>query len=96
MPKFRKKPVVIEAMQFDGSWEGAQPILQWIEDHKLLDQAGPTWSDSRDGQSEPLLYIHTLEGTMAAGPGDWVIRGVAGEFYPCKPDIFGATYEPAE
>ena len=42
------------------------------------------------------LLIGTLEGTMAAAPGDWVIKGVAGEFYPCKPDIFEATYEPVE
>ncbi len=42
------------------------------------------------------LFIITLEGTMEAVPGDWIIKGVKGEFYPCKPDIFAATYEPAE
>ena len=41
------------------------------------------------------IYVQTLEGSMWAGPWDWIIRGVAGEFYPCKPDIFDATYEPA-
>ena len=93
MPKFRKKPVVIEAMQFDGSWESAQPILQWMEQHKPIDRSGPRWSDA--GAAGPYIHINTLEGEMTASPGDWVIKGVQGEFYPCKPDIFAATYEPA-
>jgi hypothetical protein len=61
MPKFRKKPVVIEAVRHEGP--------------------------------EPLL-IETLEGNLTAQPGDWIITGVKGERYPCKPDIFEATYEP--
>lgn len=60
MAKFRKKPVVIEAVQLTERTE-----------------------------------IHTLEGTMVGEPGDWLITGVKGEQYPCKPDIFAATYEPA-
>lgn len=80
--KFRKKPVVIEAMQFKGKWTGdGADILEWMGH-------GGGWSQ---GTSE--LKIHTLEGVMTASSGDWIIKGVAGEFYPCKPDIFDATYD---
>ena len=81
MAKFKKKPVVIEARPYDGSWESAKPILDWIEDRDAC------WGD--DGT----LIIPSLEGMMTASPGDWIIRGIKGEFYPCKPDIFEATYE---
>jgi hypothetical protein len=83
MPNFRKKPVVIEAWQFDGSWASASPIIQMAD--------SMSWTDSNGGQIE----IDTLEGAMTASAGDWIIKGVKGEFYPCKPDIFTATYEPA-
>jgi hypothetical protein len=83
--KFRKKPVVIEAQTFDGTREGAEAILPWM--------AG-SGASYRPGVSR--IFILTLEGTMEASPGDWIIRGVKGEFYPCKPDIFEQTYEPAE
>lgn len=87
--KYRKKPVVVEAVQWDGSIEGpngADAIEQW---------SGKTacWADSN---LETRIFIKTLEGEMRADPGDWIIRGVKGEFYPCKPDIFAATYEVAE
>ena len=80
--QFRKKPVVIEAWQ----WLGGE--------FKASDVCFPTfgkvhWID------ETRLAVETLEGKMFASPGDWIIRGVKGEFYPCKPDIFAATYEPA-
>ena len=78
--KFRKKPVVIDAWKFDGSWASARPIVE--KSSKI------TWSDCR-------ISIETLEGTMEAAPGDWIICGVKGEFYPCKPDIFEQTYEAA-
>ena len=86
--RFRKKPVVIEAMCL--SRENADDVLDWIcenEGHAEL-VYGPTagWLG---------VAIFTLEGTMQADPGDWIIRGVKGEFYPCKPDIFEVTYEPA-
>lgn len=84
MAKFRKKPVVIEAMQYTG--ENATEIQRFIgaaeTDESFL---RPT-----------ILKIKTLEGTMQADEGDWIIRGVKGEFYPCKPDIFSATYEAVE
>lgn len=85
MPKFRKKPVEIEAWLFDGSWESAKPVVQMAD--------GVVWSARGDGG---YVSIKTPEGVMEASPGDWIIRGVKGEFYPCKPDIFAATYEPAE
>jgi hypothetical protein len=81
MTQYRKKPVVIDAWLFDGSWKSAQPIVE------MCDRAA--WSDFGGGR----ISIDTLEGTMEAMPGDWIIKGVKGEFYPCKPDIFKATYD---
>lgn len=97
--KFRKKPVVIEAVQWDGGAENATPIIDWIlsSGHTVRwAEARDAW-ESEDGSqgytAEPEhLAIDTLEGTMRAEPGDWIIRGIQGEFYPCKPDIFEATY----
>lgn len=82
MPKFRKKPVVIEAVQHKAS---EQP------DCFAADVMAGRMRYAEDGS----VLIDTLEGTMQAFPGDWIIRGVKGELYPCKPDIFAATYEPA-
>ena len=94
--RYRKKPVVIEAMQWDGTAEGATPIINWI-----LGNDGTARYHEPDWQihAEPPMShiaIDTIEGTMRATIGDYVIRGVQGEFYPCKPDIFEATYEPAD
>ena len=80
MPHYRKKPVVIEAREWDGS--NAVDLLAWIGE-----------AAEQDGQT---LLIHTLEGTHEASLGDFIICGVKGEFYPCKPDIFAATYDTAE
>lgn len=82
--KFRKKPVVIEAVQFTGL--NLSECLQFTGVSK----------DSADGCEVMNLpfFIDTLEGSMRVSPGDWVIKGVNGEFYPCKPDIFEKTYEP--
>lgn len=86
--KFRKKPVVIEAEQFTTNNEFGSPtmdrIVNWVNQGR--DEIG-AWHNGTD------IYIVTLEGKMRAVVGDWIIRGVAGEFYPCKPDIFEATYE---
>lgn len=84
MVAYRKKPVVIEARQFDGSLPAALDLRQWIGNAGHV-QEGDLIT----------LTIHTLEGDHRADPGDWIIRGVKGEFYPCKPDI-AATYESAE
>ncbi len=87
--KYRKKPIVIDAVQWNGSnHECWQP---WMLDAMAL-PTGTLGAVGRDGRA---LRIHTLEGTMRADDGDWIIRGVKGEIYPCKPDIFAATYEIA-
>lgn len=85
MSKYRKKPVVIEAVQFDGT--NRREVLSFIY---------PGMSDDALRGAEVMalpVVIGTLEGDMTVSPGDYVIRGVQGEFYPCKPDIFAATYE---
>lgn len=90
--KFRKKPVVIEAMRLDGTYEGVQRVIDWMNQHNPRFDAGnsATWTVSAYYGK---VKIQTLEGEMTADEGDWIIRGVKGEFYPCKPDIFEATYE---
>jgi hypothetical protein len=89
--RFRKKPVIIDAMQFDGTHACAERIVQWVNQS--------TGYSPEQGGDPPILFyygimtIRTLEGNMTGSKGDWIIRGVKGEFYPCKPDIFEATYE---
>ncbi len=80
MAKYRKKPVVIEA-------------VQWVGDNfgELTDFMHDAY-----GVDDKKIIITTLEGTMTADIGDWIIKGVQGEFYPCKPDIFEQTYERVE
>jgi hypothetical protein len=96
---FRKKPVEIQAMKWDGTAAGATRIIDWILSSGAT--ASYTCSDpdrcaKNDGDTPHWISIKTLEGTMLANLGDWIIRGVQGEFYPCKPDIFEATYEPVD
>lgn len=90
MSQYREKPfgvIVIEAEQFDGT----NAILDFFSTGPA-----PIWgNDARFKPSERALFIQTAEGVMRADVGDWIICGVKGEFYPCKPDIFEATYEPA-
>ena len=85
MAQYRKKPVVIEAIQFNG--KNAEEIEQWSNNNV---KAGPA---SEDTSTRDYLEIETLEGTMTAQPNDYIIKGVNGEFYPCKPDIFEKTYD---
>lgn len=80
MPKFRKKPVVIEAVQWDG--KNTEEVISFCP--KIIAQAR---------EITGALVIATLEGNMDAIRNDWIIKGVNGEFYPCKPDIFEKTYE---
>lgn len=92
--KYRKKPVEIEAFQYDGDLinsKGDYYVPDWAaEAHK----AGDMFYGSADGTEPPAeLYIRTLEGTHHVSVGDYIIRGVRGELYPCKPDIFEETYE---
>jgi hypothetical protein len=81
--KFRKKPVVIDAMLYDG--ENMLEVVSFVGTRCAIQRA----------PNQPIM-IDTLEGGLRATPGDWIIKGVKGEFYPCKPDIFEATYETAE
>jgi hypothetical protein len=87
--RYRKKPVEIQAMQWDGTAEGAGPIIDWV----LTGPSTATYHCEDCERGIHVLLIRTLEGTMQANAGDWIIRGVRGEFYPCKPDIFVATYD---
>lgn len=80
MTKYRKKPIVIEAMKYTGK-NNVDDILNFIGERRLAYLVGET------------LNIETLEGVMKANVGDYIIKGIKGEFYPCKPDIFEATYE---
>lgn len=93
MPKFRKKPVTIEAIQWTG--ENLAEVLEFTGKH-------PNWGKWFDSFEEyeahvnahdKIFKIKTLEGTHEASPGDWIIKGVEGEFYPCKPRIFATTYD---
>lgn len=82
--QYRKKPVVVSAIQYDGKWDTVQQMI------KTLGMEPPvTWHM----RGRPYMEISTLEGVMKANVGDWIIRGIKGECYPCKPDIFECTYE---
>lgn len=81
MPLFRKKPVVIEAVQWNGN-----NFDEVVELTGIMGVLPPS-------QKNTCVGIQTLEGTMRADIGDWIIKGIKGEVYPCKPDIFEATYE---
>ena len=85
--RFRKKPVVIYAMQYHGGNDGE--IQKWASLH------GSHIHTAVDGDGTHSLVIPTLEGDHRADLGDWIIQGVQNEFYPCKPDIFEQTYECA-
>jgi len=84
MPLFRKKPVVIEAVRWTGNMTDVEGLLARSKCDNVTQDLG-----------SPSLFIPTLEGVHEAKVGDWIIKGVAGELYPCKPEIFAETYEPA-
>jgi hypothetical protein len=95
--KYRKKPVVIEAMQWKGmldNFDDKAKVTEWIN---YMDNFEGWYMKNTD---QPAIFqgdkmvLPTLEGEMKANPGDWIIIGVNGEAYPCKPDIFEKTYEP--
>lgn len=90
MSRFRKKPVIIDAVQWQGrkSWPDLLPLIVTKFDKDVF--------GLYTGDAEQELAINTLEGRMTVSVGDWIIKGVKGEFYPCKPDIFEATYESLE
>lgn len=84
MAQYRKKPIVIEAWQVSANMNDCP---EWF-----TDEIGKS---VRSTGGMPIWFIKTLEGEMRADPGDWIIRGVKGELYPCKPDIFADSYDPA-
>jgi len=89
MAKFKKKPVVIEAFRWTGGPDQTEDptwIVEAIKRGDVYYQGGDT----------PYLTIETLEGKMRANLGDWIIKGVNGEIYPCRHDIFAKTYEQVE
>lgn len=83
MAKYRKKPVVIEAVQYSGA--NVQEIIDFTEGQAI-----------KNGGKSDFMTIPTLEGDHTATTGDWIIKGINGEFYPCKPDIFEKTYEKVQ
>jgi len=86
--KYRKKPVVIDAIPVNQILTNSHENLpDWVREGILADKII---------LDEGHIHIQTLEGRMTAQSGDWIIRGVKGEIYPCKPDIFAHTYEPVE
>lgn len=92
---YRKKPIEVEVMQWTGTELSAAEIEVWSEDKVRLSRETKVYME--DGIKKLrgwfALKIKTLEGTMTAHAGDYIIRGVAGEYYPCKGDIFAKTYE---
>lgn len=82
--KFKTKHVVKEAIQFTGS--------NCFEVMRFMGRESDIWEAELQQTDWPT--INTLEGDLGTSPGDWIIKGIKGEFYPCKPDIFEATYEP--
>lgn len=89
--QFRKKPVMIDAFCL-----GLDPMPDWFMDQVSANIVTLQGGHPLDRGSLSHALIHTLEGSMTADRGDYVIRGVKGELYPCKPDIFALTYEPVE
>ena len=100
MAKYRKKPVVIEAVQL--KWETWSEVCDFVAMPYfgggvfVSNESSEFSAVSKTGFDRIGLVIHTLEGDHLAIQDDYIIKGVHGEFYPCKPDIFGQTYEPAE
>jgi len=97
MAKFRKRPVVVEALQWNGM--NLSEIKEFVGDYAKYELHDEFYNRGEGIPSVPPwveVTIHTLEGDMCVSMGDYIIRGVSGEFYPCKPDIFEKTYELVE
>ena len=99
--KFRKKPVVIEAVtvvyaEMIANGPEHSPFSEHPDWLAAAVEDGTLALSTRNARDYAVPVIKTLEGEMEAMPGDYIIRGVKGELYPCKPDIFAATYEPVE
>ena len=91
--KYFKKPVIIEAIRWTG--KNLREVISFTDGRPdtKSHHAGMKWEEYEDLVARDGLKIFTLEGKMSATVGDWIIRGIKGEHYPCKPDIFAATYE---
>lgn len=81
--KYKKKPIIIEAIQFEDTAERICELSEFMGEARI----------NYEDKNNPYIPVETLEGTMRASVGDYIIKGVNGEFYPCKPDIFEKTYE---
>lgn len=92
MAQFRKKPIIVEAVQ----WMPGRYFKHFQHGREMWLEKAMNGSDSVIVVDGDKLIVKTLEGVMVANPGDWIIRGVKGELYPCKNDIFMATYDAAE
>lgn len=95
--KYRKKPVVIEAFQYDGDLifqDGIPYVPEWAME--AYNDGTMYFAALSVGEPPCELFIQTLEGSMHASVGDYIIKGVSGEIYPCKPDIFEKTYDKVE
>ena len=90
--KYKKKPIIIDAIQFDGL--NLEEIKLFVGDNIIYDIIDTAWQVGK-GRPHILMKIKTLEGDMNVSEMDYIIKGVNGEFYPCKPDIFNKTYEEA-
>ncbi len=101
MPLFRKKPVMIEAVRFERltllegdvyniQFDMSESLPKWVRNAIIDDLLCPNFKDGKT------LVVSTLEGDHIVSPGDWIIRGVKNEIYPCKPDIFAMTYDPVD
>ena len=90
--KYRKRPVVVEAVLWNGN--NLKEVISFSTLHQSAFKW--TWEEYEEIVKRDGLKIFTLEGTMSARVGDWIIRGVKGEYYPCKPEIFEETYEKYE
>lgn len=89
--RYRKKPVVIEAVRYTGN--NGSELKRWSDNNVL---ESPVLEPDKDNPTGAYVQVKVLEGTMIGLVGDYIIKGVAGEFYPCKPDIFEATYVEVE
>lgn len=100
--RFRKRPIEVEAWQWPGTYESLAQSPEWVREYRGQVRLANGQRVLRRVTVEPamfsadwLLVIPTLEGCLCAGKGDWIIKGAVGEVYPCKPDVFEVTYEPA-
>lgn len=91
--KYRRKPVVIEAIQWNG--DNLKEVMEFIGSECKY-ESNTRYITNKFSYINSVLTINTLEGDMEASKGDYIIKGIKGEFYPCKPDIFQATYEVVE